>query len=198
MEATANTSPAPDPGSLVELVRRARDGSQEAETALHARYSSHLLESIARTYLPRGHRLCRRFDAADLAQEVWITVFQMIRKGVTFASEGEFVGCLHAVLSNRGRHLIRNNIQRRKRSVYREIPLNPAAYASPAAGKTDPAEIVADKDEWEYLLAGRSERDRQILAAWREDRLEELAAELGLSLRQLYRLLKRLLPGKTG
>jgi len=47
-------------------------------------------------------------------------------------------------------------------------------------------------------LAGRSERDRQILAAWREDRLEELAAELGLSLRQLYRLLKRLLPGKTG
>jgi DNA-directed RNA polymerase specialized sigma24 family protein len=147
MEPNAHPPPAPDPGTLGELVRRTHAGSQEAATALHARYYCDVLELIDRHYLTPGHRLRKLFDAADLAQEVWMTVFRKIREGATFASERAFVAFLGVVTKNCFRKLYRNHIGRAKRSLYREVRLNPAAHDRPVTGAADPAKIATDKDE---------------------------------------------------
>jgi DNA-directed RNA polymerase specialized sigma24 family protein len=147
MAPNENTPPAPDPEALEELVRRTRAGSQEAATALYARYHCYVLELIGRSYLSGGHRLRKLFDADDLAQEVWMTVFRKIREGATFASERAFVAFLRAVTKNCFRKLYRNHIVRAKRSLYREVRLNPAAHDRPVTGAADPAKIAADKDE---------------------------------------------------
>jgi DNA-directed RNA polymerase specialized sigma24 family protein len=147
MEANENTPPAPDPGTLGELVRRTRDGSQDAETTLHARYHAFVLEAISRSYLlPGGPKLSQIVGADDLAQEVWMRVFQAIRKGTTFASEGKFRGFLRAVTRNCFLQLYRNHMLCDRRSLRRQVRFNPAAHDRPTTGKTDPAESAADND----------------------------------------------------
>jgi hypothetical protein len=113
----------PTRGALEELVCRTRAGSQEAETALHARYHGYVLEVIG------------------------MAVFRKIQEGAMFANERKFLAFPRVITRNCFLKPYRNHILRAKRSLNREVRLNPTAHDRPAVMAVDPVETTADEEK---------------------------------------------------
>jgi DNA-directed RNA polymerase specialized sigma24 family protein len=171
------------PGEFHALVNQVRTGDQEALRRLYVGSQVHVLRVIRHFLHPP---LSKEFDAEDLAQETWLTVFLRIKAGAPLRTPAEFLGFLKGIAVNTVRKWQRDYVTRDKRSLAREEPLAETAWEM--AGGQDPASLVASEDQWECLLRTRSPCHSALLTALRAgDSSDEAARRTGVSERTVQR-----------
>lgn len=161
------------------LITRLRDGDIAA------------LEVCYRTYGPGVQRLCRRLvgreQAEDAAQEVFVKVFESVKK---FDGRAKFSTWLHRVTLN---HCLR----RRERERLRRTVSLPQACNSVWAA--DELRAVDDRDQIEHWIASLSPEHRAVLVLRELEGLdyqriaELLELPVGTVMSRLHRARSRLI-----
>ncbi len=187
-----------------DLMRRVREGDEQAARALYDRYAGHIVRVVRRRLQPP---LRARFDSSDFVQSVWAAFFGRAAKRHHFDGPEALVAFLARVTVGKVAGAYRRDVRAARRACTRERSLD-AATAGPGAtglegclaapGPTPSQEAVA-REHWERLLAGQPPRVRRILALRREGHThEEIARQLNLSTKSVQRLLRRLQPKPAG
>ncbi len=174
------------------LMRRVREGSQEAAEELFERYGPHIRRVVRRSL---NKRLRSQFDSSDFVQAVWATFFT-----VHVPESIDRPEALIAFLANLARNKVveafRQRFQSMKYNVNREHSLEgSAAYqviALPAPQPT-PSQAFLAKEEWDKLLERVPAQHRRILDLVRQGSThKEIAQELGLNEKTIRRLIRKL------
>lgn len=118
-EPADDRTPAPsDSASDGSLLRRFRDGSQDAATRLHTRYADRL-RALAQTNLTPA--LARRVDADDIVQSAFRCFFNAVRQGSYDLPSGEDLWSLLMVITLNRLRVARSFHQAAKRDVRRGV-----------------------------------------------------------------------------
>jgi RNA polymerase sigma factor (sigma-70 family) len=159
------------------------------------RHYGELLHSLAQKHLPRA--LQRRVGPEDVVQSVCRTFLMRAQRGEFQLTDGDDLwGLLCAITLTKVREQTRYHL-RQRRGLDREQPLTPGQSSSdsgpqPVAPGTSPAEAAAFADQFQQLIAGLDEEERQVVDLKLQNCThEEIATRLGCSERTVRRLLKR-------
>lgn len=181
------------PQELQELLRRIRQGSQEAVQELYDRYSHHVLRVVRRKL---DQKLRAKYDSADFTQAVWASFFVQPRHQFRFQRPEELIAFLAELARNKLVDVQRQRYGTCKYDINRERSLEGSAALRSrdvADRQPSPSQIVMAEDTWEQLLAGLSPRDRRILELLRDGCThEEAARQVGVHEKTVQRLLRRL------
>ncbi len=172
------------------LMRRVREGSEDAAREVLERYGEYILRAV-RSRLNR--RLRSKYDSADFVQAVWASFFAGAPKKYSFDHPAALIAFLAALAQNKVVEAVRQRLATRKHDVTREQSLD-ASYADdvPAHGPS-PSQIAAANDEWRHLLRDLPAHYQRILALLREGHTQrEVAEELGIAERTVRRVLYKL------
>ena len=74
MDETGELLPADDPTNFHDLMRRVRDGSEDAAWEFNRRYGGYIRRAVRRVLNPK---LRSKFDSIDFVQLVWLSFFRM-------------------------------------------------------------------------------------------------------------------------
>jgi RNA polymerase sigma factor (sigma-70 family) len=159
------------------------------------RHYGELLHGLAQKHLPKA--LQRRVGPEDVVQSVCRTFLMRARRGEFQLTDGDDLwGLLCAITLTKVREQTRFHL-RQRRGLDREQALSPAEESSgsgqqPVAAGADPADAAAFADQFQQLIAGLDEEERQVVDLKLQDCThDEIAARLGCSERTVRRLLKR-------
>jgi RNA polymerase sigma-70 factor (ECF subfamily) len=180
--------------SLAGLLKRAREGCPQAIGTLCEQHQDFLLRAVHHFLTPE-HTLRNELDSDDLAQEAWRRILRALNQGQVPDVPEDYLRYLFSIVRTTFLKLYRDHITSEKRSLLREVPLNPALHDQPATGDAgaDPAEFAAAADAWEHWLGGLPERDREVLRLIRAgERRDEIATRLDVSERTVARVLHQL------
>jgi RNA polymerase sigma factor (sigma-70 family) len=175
-----------DEPSHRDLVERCREGDPRAAEALFQRYAMRLAR-LAEQHLRR--QVAARVDGEDVVQSVFRTFFRRCAGGeFTIDSSAQLWQLLVTITLNKARAHVRHHTAGR-RDVAAEAS-GEAGVAPALAREPGPAEAAALVDQIETLLRGLPELYCHLL----EMRLaghtgDEIAAQLGVSRRTVYRAL---------
>jgi len=168
------------------LIRRYREGREEAATALYRRYARRLRESV-RKYC--GGQFAGRFDTDDVSQSVFRTFFDGVRREAYDAPDGgEIWALLVTIALSKVRNLVDHHTAA-KRNVRTTLPSD----ADPAGlvGRDEAAAVflrlVVD-EQLETLPQASRDLVRLRLEGYA---VEEIAASTGRSLRTVERVLQQ-------
>ena len=177
------------------LMKQIQAGSKEAAEQMHSRFGPYILRAVRQRL---HHRLRSKFDSVDFVQDVWASFFTDIPHKNTFERPEDLVAFLTTMARNKVVETVRTRMQRQKYNVNRETPLDnlpQGADRFPAAQQT-PSEIVMGREEWELMLDKQPPVHRRILLLLRDGKTSEtIAGELGISVRTVNRVLRKVLPG---
>ncbi len=177
------------------LVRRVRDGSDEATRELIDRYGPHILRVVRRRL---SKQLRSKFDSLDFVQSVWASVFA----DRTALAEIDRPEALVAFLATLAHHKVVEQTQQRfrtrKRNIDQERRLEDAMTgAGPEAvpgAEATPSQVAVANELWDRLLQGQPSQHQKILQLRRHgNTYEEIAATLGLNEKTVRRVLNRAL-----
>lgn len=182
--------------SFAELVRRAKEGDEDAIRALLAQFEDEVRLAVRRR-LPKILRT--KFDSMDFVQTVWASIF--VDGGIDptrFESRQHLLAYLMGVAGNKVREEYRRRTVSRKYDVRREEPL----YLR-RSGRDEPREVASvaptasadfrGRERLEALLKGRSEREREIVRLRYEGMtFAEIAVRTGLNEKTARRLIEDL------
>lgn len=182
----------PDFGALMQQIR---DGSEDATRELVASYGTHVLRVVRRRL---NSALRPRFDSQDFVQAVWASFFAFLPEREGFDRPEQLVAFLTELAHNKVVEAVRQRLLGRKHSVNLECPLG-LAPGSPAClvagGQPTPVDIAIAREEWERLRADQPAHYRRmlelLLAGYRH---REVAINLGMSEKTVYRVLRKLSP----
>jgi RNA polymerase sigma factor (sigma-70 family) len=168
-------------------------GSEDAAMAFLDRYGPWVLQ-VVRENLNPGMRT--QFDSLDFVQDVWAAFFANPPPEGKFKRPEELAAFLRGIAHNKvidaARRLASDN-----RDAKREQSLNDSATAESKwfiANQPTPSEEVKGQEAWEGLLAGQPIVYRRILILLRDGRTAvEVAAELGIHVRTVQRLIVKIL-----
>ncbi len=181
------------PQKLQELLRRIREGSQEAIQELYDRYSHHVLRVVRRRL---DQKLRAKFDSADFTQAVWASFFIEPRHQFQFQRPEELIAFLANLARNKLVDVLRQRYGTRKYNINREHSLEGSAALRSrdvADRQPSPSQILMAEDIWEQLLAQQSPRDRRILELLRQGCThEEAARQVGVNEKTVRRLIRKL------
>lgn len=184
-----------DPG-FADLVRRSKEGDEEAIRALLAQFELEVRLAVRRR-LPRILRT--KFDSMDFVQTVWASIFVGGAVDPTrFESREHLLAYLMGVAGNKVRQEYRRRTCSRRYDVRREEPL----YVR-RSGRDEPREVASaepsasedfrGRERMEGLLRGRTEKEREILRLRHQGlTFEEIALRTGLNERTARRLIEEL------
>lgn len=172
------------------LLQDIRAGSEEAACELLETYGPSII-TVVRRYLRQ--RLRALYDSRDFEQDVWASFFANPPDPEQVNGPEALIGFLIAMAKNKVADAGRRNLGFQKRNLNRQKSLDGSACrvvdAVAEQGPT-PSATAAAKERWEAL----SSRDRCILELLCEGkRREQVAAELGISVKTLHRALHRLM-----
>lgn len=153
---------------LDELLRRIREGDQEACTMLYDQFVRRLI-GLVRRELPPIYRT--RFDSEDVVQSAMSSFFVRMRKGeFDFRNSGQLWHLLAAIAMNKLRQRKRDE-SRNKRDVGREQRSDPGLFGSvhgipieELATDPDPQDIRELRDGVEGVMKEYSPKQRHIIA----------------------------------
>jgi RNA polymerase sigma factor (sigma-70 family) len=175
-----------------QVMRRVREGSQEAAQELFDVYGPHIRRIVRRNL---HKRLRPKFDSCDFVQAVWATFFADKRLG-NFESPQALVAFLATVARNKVVEVTRQRLQTQKYDLDRERSLDGSAAwcmnAVPARQPT-PSQVAVAKEQWELLLDKLPAHQRDILVMVRQGSTnQEIADLLGINEKTVRRVLTRL------
>jgi RNA polymerase sigma factor (sigma-70 family) len=179
------------------LSARLAAGDPDAPRELVDQYGTYLLRVIR----SRLHRKLRpKFDSLDFAQDVWASFFAGVPGRFTFETPGHLLAFLEVVARNKVAEAVRDRMMRQKYNVNceeRSLDDSRAApSAEPVARSPTPSTVAMSHEEWDRLLARQPLVYQHILLSRREGKtIEQIAGDLGLSERQVRRVVTQFLPG---
>jgi RNA polymerase sigma factor (sigma-70 family) len=183
-------------GEFRDLMRHARDGSQEAARLLFERYGAVLLRAVRSKLHPR---LRAQFDSIDFVQDVWASFFADAVRDRDFDSPAALAGFLEQMARNKVIDAGRQQRGTQKRDLDRQRSLadaGAARAADVARPQPTPSQFVMAEEEWERLLAQAPEHHRRILVLLRQGHTHaEVAQKLGTTTKTIQRLLRHICPG---
>jgi RNA polymerase sigma factor (sigma-70 family) len=159
------------------------------------RHYGELLHGLAERHLPKA--LQRRVGPEDVVQSVCRTFLMRAQRGeFQLADSDGLWGLLCAITLTKVREQTRFHL-RQRRGLDREQPLTTGESASdagpqPVARDTSPSSAAEFADQFQQLIAGLDEEERQVVdLKLQECTNDEIAARLGCSERTVRRLVKR-------
>lgn len=175
---------------LDDLLGRARAGDSHASQELFDKYAKHFLAVIRRKI---ARRLRTIFDSTDFLQEMRLELF-FNNLQAECASIESFQSFLAKVAENQVLSANRKFLDRQRRNLHREVPLERMTSAQePIDGDPDPEVIAMEHEEWDRLLEGQNAINRQVLELLRAGFTHrEVAAVLRINEKHIRRLLGRM------
>jgi len=176
---------------LIEGLRR---GEGQVIREFCEQYGS-ALERLAERHLAPGLR--RRIDPEDIVQSACRTFLRRAHVGQFQLEDSEALWqLLCAITLAKVREHVRFH-RRQRRALGQERPLageaDSQAGFQPVDSGLSPAEATEFADQYEHVLAGLDEEDRQVLELkLQECTNDQVAEQMGLSERTVRRLVKRI------
>jgi RNA polymerase sigma factor (sigma-70 family) len=178
---------AQDQDPLVVVLERARAGEGAAAEWLVKAYWPLMRKVVRRRLPPRLRDLWRE---SDVVQEVWADFFTKTLKERDFETKEELWLFLFGCVRNEVLELSRHYLDRKKRTLKRQLPLDhPDVPAEElAAREPGPEEQVMNQEQWEKLRQGQPEREQRILELLRDGwTRREIAEALAVSDKTIQR-----------
>jgi len=178
------------------LMKRISEGSDDAVWELMDRYHSSIMYVIRRR-IPHGLR--RKVDSTDIAQSVWKSLLRMEDTLCDVSSANQFVALISEMARRKTNETARN-LMREKRDLRIEVPLDPVAEEANDANRATvdrqalpPGALIELQERWDREVA-RAGKHARAIVAFRLQGLEndEIAADLGVSVRNVQYILNRL------
>jgi RNA polymerase sigma factor (sigma-70 family) len=181
-----------DDRMFYDLLQGIQAGSEEAARQFLAKYGKYLRHVIRRHML---QKLRTKFDSEDFLQDVCVSFFSQPPSPEEFSDPGALLGFLGAIARNKVTDAARQRLAQR-RDVNRENSLDGSAefaVDSLKAADPTPSEALGTEERWEALGQGGHPDQRKLLHMLRNGYTqEEIARVLGLSVRQVQRLVQKL------
>jgi len=175
------------------LLQRVKTGSQDALWQLVEAYGPHVLRVIRRLL---NQEMRTRYDSADFAQAIWMSVLCHCDRIYEFESSEELVRYLAGVARNKLNLEYRRQFETGKRNLRREraeLAESRPTVDDLEATEPTPSEFAIARERWQRLEAGLDARDRQILQLKYAGHTNvEIAARLSINEKTVRRLLDRL------
>jgi RNA polymerase sigma-70 factor (ECF subfamily) len=179
---------------FAELMKRIRCGDKDAAEELHRRYRPTIQHAVRRRLHPR---LRAKFDSADFVQDVWASFFADPAAHGAVQDHDHLARALATIARNKVIDATRQRLQSQKYNVNLEHSLNSSFLHGAnhlAADQPTPSEVLMKNEEWEQFLQRQPPVYRRILELLRMGKQpKEIAAQLQLNIRTVYRLITRIL-----
>jgi RNA polymerase sigma factor (sigma-70 family) len=165
---------------FAELMRRLRDGSEEAAWELVERYGSSVQRVIRRSL---NEQMRSKFDSIDFVQAVWVSLFKERERFNSFQSPAQLSAFLMGMAKNKLAHEHRRRLSTKKHDLRREQAVGSEDHEShyPSSNAPRPSQIAQARELWNSIIAGESEQNQGIVKL----RLagltyEEIGSKLGI------------------
>lgn len=176
-----------------DLMRRVREGSNDAARELLETYGPHVVRVVRRRM---SRELRSRFDSLDFAQAVWASFYAQ-RSRLEDVDDPE---TLLAQLAQMARNKVVTEYRRRvltqRAGIEREQPLESheeLVEEQPVESIPSPSQEFLAKDTWERLLANQSPLNQQVLRLRLAGlNCEEVGKRLAMHPRTVRRILREI------
>ncbi len=178
------------PTEFAALMRRLRDGSEEAAWELVEHYGSSVQRVIRRSL---NEHMRSKFDSIDFVQAVWFSLFKERERFNSFQTPAQLSAFLMGMAQNKLAHEQRRRLETQKHDLRREESADPADHHYLDPNSPRPSQIAQARELWHSLMAGESEQNQGIvklrLAGLTYD---EIGSTLGIHGRTARRVIDRL------
>ena len=176
-------------------MERVRTSPEDAARELVDKYGDHILRVVRRKL---HQKLRSKFDSHDFVQAVWASFFALPPDRVKFERPEDLAAFLMQLARNKVVDAVRQRLQTARYDVTREQPLD--GSQAPGGGNLPGREPTASqvamaREEWERHLREQPAQYRHVFLSLHRGRTaEEIARELNVSLRTVYRVLRHMQP----
>jgi RNA polymerase sigma-70 factor (ECF subfamily) len=177
---------------FASLMRRLRDGSEEAAWELVERFSSSVQRVIRRSL---NEQMRSKFDSIDFVQAVWFSLFRERERFNNFQSPAQLTAFLMGMAKNKLAHEHRRRLQTKKHDLRREQPVNSEDhdYGYQDSHCPRPSQIAQARELWNSIIAGESDQNHRIVKLRLAGMTyEEIGSTLGIHERTARRVIDRL------
>jgi len=175
-----------------ELMRRLRDGSEDAAWELVERYGNSVQRVIRRSL---NEQMRSKFDSIDFVQAIWFSLFRERERFTGFQSPAHLTAYLMGMAKNKLAHEHRRRLQTKKHDLRREHADTSQAPLSeqPGTNIPRPSEIAQVRELWNSIIDGESEQNQGIVKLRLAGMTyEEIGSTLGINERTARRVIDRL------
>jgi RNA polymerase sigma factor (sigma-70 family) len=180
-------------GDFSSLIERVRSGSQDAAWELVEKYGRDVQRFVRRSL---HQKMRAKFDSMDFVQIVWGSFFRAPERLQGMEKAEQLIAYLATLAKFKVLTEVRRRMQSEKYNVGREAGVD-EPYQFPdqnLAPTPTPSAVAIAKERWEQLMAGQTERVKQIV----ELRLQgttfnEIADHLHIHERTARKTIERLL-----
>jgi RNA polymerase sigma-70 factor (ECF subfamily) len=180
---------------FLALMERVVAGSPEAAREFTEVYGPSLLLAVRRRL---NQHLRPKFDSLDFVQDVWVSFFAELPRGLSFRSPAELVSFLDSLARNKVVEAVRKRLLGQKYNVNREQPLEDLIRnqsRAPEARQPTPSEVAMGREEWEQLLQRQPPVYRRMLLLLHEGKTPAaVAQEIGITERTVRRVTEKVAP----
>lgn len=171
------------------LMERVRTGDPEVGKELFERYGK-AIQMVVRYRL--DHRLRSQFDSLDFAQDAWASFFRIPADNYTFQTPEELMAFLSRVVRHKMIDAYRKHCRRSQEGERKFVKSVSYEEEQPARQPTA-SQVAIVEEEWRRMLKDKPEEMQRALEMVREGySLRETAQTLGLTVKSIQRLIKRL------
>jgi RNA polymerase sigma factor (sigma-70 family) len=175
-----------------DLLQGIKEGSEDAARQFLAKYGQYIRHVVRRHMM---QKLRAKFDSEDFLQDVCASFFSHPPSPERFSDPAALLGFLGKITRNKVTDAARQRLAQRC-DINRENSLDGSAefaVENLRAADPTPSEAVAEGESWEALVRGGHSNQKKLLYMLRNGYTqEEVARVLGLSVRQVQRLLQKL------
>jgi RNA polymerase sigma-70 factor (ECF subfamily) len=177
------------------LMRRVREGDQQAARELVKVYSPHILRVVRR----RLHeRLRTQFDSRDFEQEVWASFFEAAQHHGSFDRPEALVKYLVRVASAKVIDAFRTRVQTANHNPNRARSLDGSAAGHAdglVARQPTPSKVAMAREQWDEMLKSQPVHYRRMLLLLAQGMTQQqIADEMGINARTVRRVIEKLAP----
>ena len=174
------------------LALRIKAGSEEAMHELVDKYGEYVIRAVRRN-LSRSLR--SKFDSVDFVQTVWASFFENRDRVGKFSTPNQLVKYLGLMAQSKVVNESRRRLETQKADIGREVSLEQSNLLRTLVSPGPTAsEVFIAKEREQRLTAGQSNQRKQLIALKRSGHTKtDIAARLGLPVKTVQRILRRLL-----
>jgi RNA polymerase sigma factor (sigma-70 family) len=176
--------------TFADLMRRVREGSQEALFELVRDYEHHILHAVRRRL---SRRMRSKFDSRDFQQAVWASFFAHGSRVGKFSTPEQLV----AFLAGMARHKVITEFRRRlvgmKHNINLERPIDAVPAEVLVADQPTPSEVLIADEQLMKLLHNRPMHYRQMIVLRHQGYShKEIAERVGVDEKTVRRVFYKL------
>jgi RNA polymerase sigma-70 factor (ECF subfamily) len=145
------------------LMRRVREGSEDAAWELVNQYGEAIRRAVRRVF---NERLRSKFDSLDFVQLVWNSFFRVRNKAERFDRPEELTAYLVTMARNKVGMEVRRRLTTEKYNVRHEQSLDqlPAISHPDVSGQQPlPIDVAIAREQWDRMLKDQPVHYRQII-----------------------------------